>query len=132
MLLGATPVQAGEAAVTAHLQVSPLLVALDMSATTIKVGQGTTALAIATNVSSDTLRSVTLTVRFEPVGLSSRGATSVLLKPLKGGRSGEASFRLCATAVGSYLVLAQAEHAGATIESPARLLVVVEGRPAKC
>jgi hypothetical protein len=133
VLVGATPVRAtSEGAVTARLHVSPLVVVLELSASTIRIGESVTARVTATNIGPETLRSVSLNVRFEPVGLVPRGATTTRLNQLKGGRSAEASFRLCAAATGSYLILAQAQLDGVTIESPARLLSVVDGRQAKC
>ncbi|HEX5590321.1 MAG TPA: NEW3 domain-containing protein [Candidatus Limnocylindrales bacterium] len=134
MLLAATPPAraADEVGVTATLHVSPIVVDLELSASSVRIGQAVTARVTATNLGTQTVRSVTLSVRFEPVGLVPKGATTARLSQLKGGKSGEASFKLCGAAVGAYLVLAQAELDGATIESQARLLVVTEGRPAKC
>ena len=135
VLLAATPPAraADEVGVTATFRVSPIVVALELSAPTVRVGQAVTARVTATNLGSQTLRSVTVSVRFEPVGLVPKGASSSRLSQLKAGKSGEVSFKLCGAAVGSYLVLAQAELDGSTIESPARLLMVTEGgRNAKC
>ncbi len=118
--------------VTAHVRVSPLVLSFELSASTIKVGQTVTARVTATNVSSDTLRSISLNVRFEPVGLIRRGPSTSRVNQLKSGRSADASFALCAAAAGSYVVLAQAVHDGVTIESPARLVSVLEGRKQGC
>jgi hypothetical protein len=132
-LVAVTPAWAtDELGVTASVRVSPITVALDLSASTVRVGQAVTARVIAINVSSQTVRSVTLGLRFERAGLALRGATSSRLTQLKAGRAGEVSFKLCGAAVGSYLVLAQADVGGSTIESPARLLVVTDGRHTKC
>ena len=131
--LAATPVQAtGEAAVTAQLRVSPLAVALELSAGSVKIGGSITARVTTTNLGTTTLKSVAVRVRFQPVGLVAKGPVSTTLQQVKGGRSADASFKICAVLVGSYVVLAQATLDGVTVESPARLLVVVEGRPAKC
>lgn len=123
---------AEELSVSASFHVSPITVALELSASTVRVGQSVTARVTATNLGNETVRSVTLSLRFEPVGLVQKGATSSRLNQLKAGRSAEVSFKICGAAVGSYLVLAQGELDGSTIESPARLLVVTEGRNAKC
>ena len=117
----------------ATLRVLPITVALDLSATTIRVGQAVTARVTATNHAPTTVRTVTLSLRFEPAGLVPKGAVTARLSQLKAAKSGEASFKLCGAAVGAYLVLAQAELDGVTIETAARLLTVLEGgRQAKC
>jgi hypothetical protein len=118
--------------VTGTFHVSPIVVGLELSTPTVRIGQSVTVRVTATNLGVETVRSVTLSLRFEPVGLVQKGATSSRLDQLKAGRSDAVSFRLCGAAVGSYVVLAQAELDGTTIESPARLLVVTEGRRAKC
>lgn len=123
---------ADEASVAGSVRVSPIAVALELSASTVRVGQSVTARVTAINLGSETVRSLTLGLRFEPVGLVQKGSTSSRLNQLKADRSAEVSFKLCGAAVGSYLILAQAELDGATIESPARLLVVTEGRIGKC
>jgi hypothetical protein len=123
---------ADEASVAGIIRVSPITVALELSASTVRVGQPVTALVTVTNHGTETVRSVTLSLRLEPVGLIQKGSTSSRLSQLKAGRSGEVSFKLCGATVASYLILAQAELDGATIESPARLLVVTEGRDGKC
>jgi hypothetical protein len=137
LLVAVTPASparaADEVGVVATFRILPITVALDLPASTIRVGQSATARVLVTNQAATTVRSVTLSLRFEPVGLVPKGATSARLTQLKGGKVGEASFKLCGAAVGAYLVLAQAQLDGVTIESPARLLVVTEGgRSAKC
>jgi hypothetical protein len=132
-VIAATPVHASsEAGVTGRVRVAPIVVALELSAGSIRVGEQVTARATVSNVATETVRSILVTVRYEPVGLSGRGPSSVRLSQLKPGRSGDVSVRLCATQPGAYLVLAQATVVDLTIESRARLVTVTAGKKAHC
>jgi uncharacterized membrane protein len=117
-------VAADENAISVVVRASPLRVALDISAATVPVGKTFQVKATVTNNGADPVRDVMVELRLDPVGLSVHKGSVRTISQVKGGKSASVSWSICATAPGSYVLLAQVDDDGATIESPARIVSV--------
>jgi hypothetical protein len=131
------PVARGSASVTATVDINPLKVRLDLGASSAFSGTKISAAAVVSNhVRTINLLGVTagigtvaqLVVR--PAGLRRLGR-------LPPGTSTTATWTICATAAGTYAIVAYAEGNDRGGEqfvaySPARLLVVTPGRKKSC
>jgi subtilase family serine protease len=117
-------VAADEADVGMVVRASPLRVALGISASSVTVGKTFQVKATVTNDGADPASDVRVELRLDPVGLSVHKGSVRTISQVKGGKSASVSWSICATAPGSYVLLAQVDDDGATIESPARIVSV--------
>jgi uncharacterized membrane protein len=135
LLLSTSPLAvAGEAegSVTATVRISGVTVVLEMAAASITVGQAVKAEAFVTNLGADTVRRVTVELRFDESGLSVRGGTSKSISNLRAGVTSSVSWNICGRSPGAYLVLVTATADDIAIDSEARLLVVNPGGRRPC
>jgi uncharacterized membrane protein len=106
------------------VRASPLRIALDISAASVPVGKTFQVKAAVTNDGADPARDIRVELRLDPEGLSVHKGSVRTISQVKGGKSASVSWSVCATVSGSYVLLAQADDDGATIESTARILSV--------
>jgi uncharacterized membrane protein len=126
VVLVAAPVRvaADEASVAMVIRASPLRVALGLSTVSIPVGKTFQVKATVTNDGADPVRDIKVELRLDPVGLSVHKGSVRAISQIKAGKSAAVSWSVCATVPGSYVLLAQVDDDGATIESPARIVSV--------
>ena len=132
LLVPATEVLAAAGGpITGHVRVSPLVVRLDLSATTAPVGQAVGARATVTNVGSSLVRDIQVELRADPVGLR---VTKPIVKiaQLKAGKSTVVSWSICGAVPGSYVVLVRTTESGASIDSAGRVLTITPGAKKAC
>jgi hypothetical protein len=131
LFLAAWPASASadshQGSVTATVQISGVVVALELASNQITVGQSVKAEAFVANLGGATVRRVDVELRFDESGLSVRSGTSKSISNLRPGATSSVSWNVCGRASGAYLVLATATVDDTTIESEARLLTVSEG-----
>ena len=132
LLVQATDVLAvAGGAVTGHVRASPLVVTLDLSATTAPVGQVVQARASVTNLASSLVRDITVELRADPLGLR---VTKPIVKvaQLKAGKSMALSWSICGLAPGAYVVLVRTTESGASFDSAARVLTITPRAKKTC
>lgn len=134
--LGGIPARAAaaddaERAVTARLGVSPLLLQLELDATTVRVGESVKGRVRVSNAGPITVREIAVSVRVDAAALAVKGGRATISQ-LQPGKTSTVASTLCGRAPGSYLVLAQATLDGVTIESPAVLLTILPGPGKRC
>jgi uncharacterized repeat protein (TIGR01451 family) len=120
-----------QATVTARLDVSPLVIRLELDAATARVGESVRARVRVTNAGPATVRDVDVSLRLDATAFVVRGARQTLSQ-LQSGRTATVGVTLCGRLPGTYLVLAQATLDGVTIESPASLLTILPGSGKRC
>lgn len=122
---------AGSGGVESRIQVSPVLVALEISASTAAAGERIQVRVTVTNVGPRSLRGIALEVRADPDGLRlSRSAAEIA--NLRPGSTASAQWTVCARSPGAYVMVAVATVDGASIESGARVLTVIPGVARAC
>jgi hypothetical protein len=132
-LVAAPPaVAADEAAVAMIVRVSPLTVALDLSAESVPVGKTFQAKAIVTNDGTVPARDVVVELRLDREGLVVHKGGERRIGQVKGGKSASVAWSVCATAPGSYVLLSQVTSDGATVESAARIVTVTGDGQRRC
>ncbi|TAJ99307.1 MAG: hypothetical protein EPO36_12345 [Chloroflexota bacterium] len=120
-----------EAVVTARLDVSPLLVVLDLEAAAATTGESVKARVRVTNAGPATVRDVMVSLRLDAAAFAIRGARQTLSQ-IPSGRTSTVGVTLCGRVPGAYLVLAQATLDDVTIESPAAILTILPGSGKRC
>jgi hypothetical protein len=122
----------GTLSVSGSVSVSSIVVTLTLSATEIVVGKTVRADAIVQNVSPVRISNVVVELRAPSEGLRIKSATTQTISKLKPGASADVSYAVCGLDAGAYLLLARATVDGQTIESAARLLIVLPGTGRGC
>lgn len=121
-----------ESGLTATVRVSPSTVVLDVSRSSVTMGETLRAEATVTNHGAGIVRDVIVELRLDPDGLIVRQDRLRAIGRIKGGRSTSVSWRVCAAAPGSYVLLAQATADGTTVESDASIVSVAHGGRRSC
>ena len=122
------PVRAGDGgAVTGRVRAAQVMILLTTSSATSQVGGMVKAEARVTNLGATTLRSITVELRVDRIGLSVRDALATISQ-LKPGRAAIVTWSLCGAVAGSYVLLARVMVDETSIDSAARLLTVTPGR----
>jgi hypothetical protein len=136
LLLAAWPASASaenhEGSVTATVQISGVVVVLELASNQITVGQSVKAEAFVTNLGAATVRRVDVELRFDESGLGVRGGTTKSISNLRAGATTSVSWNVCGRVSGNYFLLATATVDDIAIDSEARLLVVSPGGRRPC
>lgn len=121
-----------EGSVTATVQISGVVVVLELATNQVTVGQSVKAEAFVTNLGADTVRRVTVELRFDEADLGVRGGTSKSISNLRAGATNSVSWNVCGRVPGAYILLATATVGDISIDSDGRLLTVTEGGRRPC
>jgi hypothetical protein len=117
---------ATEAEISGRVVISPITVVLDVSPTTVRVGDRVSARATVANIGAQRLGRITVRLRLAS-GILIRGAKAPTIRSLAPTASATVSWSLCGRAPGSYVVFAEATIGSMIVASPARLLIVRAG-----
>jgi len=122
------PAAAAENVVTGHVLVAPITIDVSIPAPPAPVGKDVKIRAEVDNVGTASLDGITLTLRLDGGALLVRRSPEIVLKALRPGKQAKAAWAVCPLRSGSYVVLVQASVNDFVLESPARLLIVSEGK----
>jgi hypothetical protein len=127
------PALAGpDGTVTGRVLVASLRLTLDLSSSTVSTGEQLLARSRLTNLGAAGLKGIVVTLRLDPDGLLVKRPASKTLQQLAPGRTATVSWSICGRRPGILIVLAQATVGGVTVESPARVLTIVDGGKRTC
>lgn len=117
-------INAESASIDASVRVMPVVILLDLSAMTARIGDPVRARATVTNIGAVRLSTVAVELRVDASAVSVKGSLVATISKLMPGHAASLTWSLCPTRAGNNLVLARATVSGASIESQARVLAV--------
>jgi uncharacterized membrane protein len=112
--------------------VSPLQIALELSASEAALGSNVRARATVSNLGPAPISQLSVTLRVDTAGLQVKGDPTQVISRLRPGQSGTVAWTVCGTQVGTYVLMASASSGGVTLDSDAHLLVVFQSRKSRC
>jgi uncharacterized membrane protein len=122
----------GSGSIAGHVEVSPLLVTLTMSAGESVVGRPIRADVVVMNAGPAQVSNIIVELRSASDGLRIKKSTRQTISKLKPGQGSSVSYTVCGRTPGNYVLLARATLNGLSVDSPARLLTIAPGNERGC
>lgn len=118
------PVSAAD--VSAHVRSSPIEISLALSIASAAVGHRVQVQTTVSNLTRSALASLVVELRVDVEGLRIKPSDPQSIS-VKAGKDVSVRWLVCGVAPGSYVIVARATVGDQHVDSPARLLTVVEG-----
>jgi hypothetical protein len=124
--------RAESATINAGVEVSPLGIDLAISTAQAAVGQRVHVAGSIANLGASREANIVVELRVANDGLRIQSATVQNIVRLQPGQQASVAWAICGQTPGNYVLMARATLAGASIDSPARLLPIVPGKVRGC
>jgi uncharacterized membrane protein len=129
VLVSAASVRASPtASVGAAVDISPLVVTIELGSTTVAAGRQVGVRATVRNLGDAVVGPIGVELRFEPAGLEVRGPATARIARLAPGRGATVSWQVRGLKPGAYVLLARATVGPFATESRAVVLTVLPPR----